>query len=105
MTELNAPSGVFDAIAATALAGLLWESTKAYRAACPPLTELRDCPANDPTVLQALVDADITVGIPALLAGIIVSWLMRSWLPIFIVGVAFAATAGYHHSILSDPND
>ena len=92
----------YEILAATALAGLVWEATKSYRAACPSLADLRHAPSNDPTLLQELVDADITVGIPALLAGAVASYFMRSPWPIVIVAIALVATGGYHHSILSD---
>lgn len=95
---------VFDAIAATALAGLVWESTKVYRDAAPTLKDLRGAPSNHPGLLQELVDTDITVGIPALLAGAIAAYLMRSWLPLGIVAIALIGVAGYHHSILKDPS-
>jgi hypothetical protein len=92
----------YEILAATALAGLVWEATKAYRATCPPLSDLRSAPSNHPMLLQDLIDTDITVGIPALLAGAVASWFMRSWWPVAIVAVALGATAGYHHSILKD---
>lgn len=92
-----------DALAATALAGLVWEVGKAYRSACPDIPILRESDSNDPKVLQLLVDADFSVGIPALVAGGIASWLMRSWAPVVIVAVALAALSWYHHSILHDP--
>lgn len=94
----------FEVLAATALAGLVWETTKAYRAAGPTLAELRQAPSNDTALLQRLIDADITVGIPALLAGIVGAVYMRSPWPLVIVALAVIGTAGYHHSILSDPN-
>ena len=90
-------------LAATALIMLIFEGTKAYDSATPDLRELREAPANDPDTLQTLVDADITVGIPVLLAGVVASVVMRSWLPIVVTTVAMLAVGGYHHSILSDP--
>jgi hypothetical protein len=99
---MSTESGVFDAIAATALAGLVWEAAKAYRGSAPSLGDLRAATSNEPQMLQTLIDTDITVGIPVILAGAIASWLMRSWLPIGIVALALIGVAGYHHSILSD---
>ena len=93
----------YDALAAVGLVSLLLETTKIYRQAAPPLPDLRSAQRNDPYTLQLLVDADITVGIPALAAGALASWLMRSWWPLIIVTVAMIALAGYHHSILYDP--
>lgn len=94
----------FEILAATALVGLVWSFNNAYRDAAPSLKELRDAPANDNDTFQKLIDADITVGIPAVIAGVVASWVMRSWLPIGVVIVACVAVAGYHHSILSDPD-
>ncbi len=105
MTDLSLPlphADGFEVLAATALAGLIWEATKAYRATCPPLDTLRAATPNRPDLLQDLVDADITVAIPAVLAGLVAAWFMRSWWPVVIVVVALGATAGYHHSILAD---
>lgn len=92
----------YEILAATALATLVWEASKGYRAACPPLADLRNARSNDPALLQELVDADITVGIPTILAGAVASYFMKSPWPIVIVIVALGAMAGYHHSILSD---
>lgn len=92
----------FEVLAATALVGLIFQSITAYRDACPSLQELRDADSNDPKVLQALIDADITIGIPVLIAGAVAAWVMKSFMPLAVILVAFAATAGYHHSILSD---
>ena len=91
-------------LGATAITALLFESVKVYRSACPDLDDLRVAPANDPATLQRLVDADITIGIPVILAGCIASWIMRSWVPLAVVMLAFGTVAGYHHSILSDPH-
>lgn len=95
-------ANTLDALAAAALAGLVWESVKAYRAAAPSLADLRDCSANDPRVLQRLVDADITIGIPTVIAGLVASLFLRSVWPLVIVLLAYGATVGYHHSILSE---
>lgn len=100
MPEIS--SSTLDALAATALAGLVWESAKAYRATAPSLPELRDAPANDIDIMQRLVDADITVGIPSLIAGAVASWFLRSWWPVVIVVLALGASVWYHHSILSE---
>ena len=90
-----------DVLASTALAGFIFTVSQAYRETAPTLTELRESAGSDFT-LQRLVDADVTVGIPVLIAGIVASWLMKSWLPLAILGLAFLAMGGYHHSILSD---
>jgi len=94
----------FEILAATALVGLVWSANDAYQTACPSLKELREAPANDPETLQRLIDADMTVGIPALIAGAVASFVMKSWLPLVIVIVACVAIGAYHHSILSDPS-
>ena len=69
----------FEILAATALVGLVWSANDAYQNACPSLKELRDAPANDPATLQQLIDADITVGIPAIIAGIVASIAMTTY--------------------------
>ena len=101
---MSAETRPFEVLAATALVGLVWSANDAYREACPTLKELRDAPANDPATLQRLIDADITVGIPAIIAGIVASVVMKSFMPVGIVILACLAIAAYHHSILSDPN-
>lgn len=104
MTTIAVPDiPPYEILAATALAGLVWEASKAYRAACPPLKELRASTSNHPELLQDLVDADMTVAIPAVIAGAVASYFMRSTWPIAIVILAMVAIAGYHHSILRDP--
>lgn len=92
-------------LAATALVGLMFSANDAYTKVSPEVSDLRDANPGDPIVSARLLDADISVGIPVVLAGVIASWLMKSWLPLGILLLAFVATAGYHHSQLARPSD
>lgn len=95
-------------VAVVALLGFcVWETHKAFREAVPEIKELRSCtPGSDEyfSNRQVLVDADITVGMVALGAGIMASYMTRSLEPVILVMATLGAVAWYHHSILgSDP--
>lgn len=87
-----------------ALVGLtIWKFYEAYRDQAPSLDTLRACRgSNKSGELQGLIDADITVGIVALIASGGLAVMSRSWWPIILLGIAYVATVGYTHSILSD---
>lgn len=90
---------------AAAIAGFsVWQMYEAYSRNAPDLTTLRKA-QNDPAVLQDLVDADVTVGLVAVVAGGAASWLSRSLTPLIIVVAAFGTVALYHHLILADCDD
>lgn len=92
-------------VGAAAIAGFaVWQMYNAYQGAAPKLSVLRTA-NNDPVVLQSLVDADVTVGLMAVLAGGAASYLARDWSPLVIVAVAFATMSLYHHLILADCDD
>lgn len=89
-------------MAGAALIGFaIWELHKAYTSQCPDLRTLRW--NDDPRTLQELVDADISVGIIAVIAGVGGSLVMRSWAPAVIVSLTYVGMVVYRHSILSDP--
>lgn len=82
----------------------IWEVHKAYTAAVPGMTTLRECDPNDKgTLLQHLVDADITVGGVAILAGLAASVMTRSLVPLILIGGTYGILAYYHHAVLSAP--
>lgn len=89
---------------ATAAAGLvgvaLWQLHEAYRETAPKLGELRRAGRDCVDHRQRLLDADLTVGGLALLAGTSASLLIRSWIPLLIVAVGFAWISGLHHLVM-----
>ena len=83
----------------------IWEVHKAYSAAVPNMSVLRECPPGDKgALLQHLVDADITVGGITLLAGIAASVMTRSFVPLILIGGTYGILAYYHHAVLAAPN-
>lgn len=85
----------------------VWETRKAYNDAVPPLSDLRSASpgsAQHFVNAQHLLDADMTVGLVAIIAGISASLFMRSFLPILLVGGTYGALCFYHHAVLSAPS-
>lgn len=82
----------------------IWETHRAYRECAPALSELRECPADSDqyyTRRQQLIDADCTVGLVAIGAGLSASYMTKSWQPLILVMATLGAIAWYHHSVLS----
>jgi hypothetical protein len=92
-------------VAVVALLGFcVWEVHKAYREAAPGLPDLRECSQESTeyyTMRQSLIDADCTVGLVALGAGITASYMTRSYEPLVLVMSTLGAISWYHHSVLS----
>jgi hypothetical protein len=97
--------GKFESAAAVGIAGWgVWSLHTAYTNMAPGLSTLRDSDSStDTNTAQKLLDADVTVGSLALLAGGFASYLMGSWLPLILVGSAFGILCGYHHLAYSGP--
>ncbi len=88
--------------AALALTGFaLYQLHGAYTKNAPALQELREAKPGDFRCRQQLLDADVSIGGLAFIAGITASVFSRSYLPIGMVAVGFAWIAWYHHGALS----
>lgn len=90
-------------LAAAALIGLVFEINKGYNAAKPTAEELREAEPDDPQTERKLLDADISIAIPALIAGGAATWIMRSATPLVVTIIALVAIGGYHHTIMARP--
>lgn len=102
-----APRIETDAAVIALLGFAVWETRKAYTDSAPSLTELRSAaPGTDShiTAAQHLLDADMTVGLVAILAGFAASYFTQSWMPIALVGGTYLALCYYHHAVLSAPS-
>lgn len=81
----------------------IWECHEAYCKQAPTLMALRNADADDTTMRQALMDADVGIGGMAILGGFAVSVLLKSWLPFFLVAAAFVWVSWIHHNTLQGP--
>lgn len=91
----------------TLLGFAIWETHKAYREAAPDLSDLRKCPPGTADYVshrQSLVDADVTVGLVALGAGLAAAYLTHRIEPLVFVMATLGTVAWYHHSILGSPS-
>lgn len=79
----------------------VWQLHNAYTDMAPDLHALREANGDDVKPRQQLLDTDVCVGGIALLAGVAASWLMRSPVPILLMGLAFVLVSGYHHAVLN----
>lgn len=72
-----------------------------YRDAAPRPRELRAAAPGDPTMSQALMDADLFGGVAVLLVGGIAAWLTRGLLPLLLAASGVLLISLYHRSILA----
>ena len=78
----------------------LWQLHTAYTDHAPDFETLRHATPGDPDVRQALLDADLSVGSFALLAGLVASLIARSWLPLAVIVAGFGLLTVEHHLLL-----
>jgi hypothetical protein len=81
----------------------VWETHKAYREAAPGLAELRKCSTGSGdyyTQRQNLVDADVTIGLVGLGAGIAAAIMTKRLEPLIFIMATLGTVAWYHHSVL-----
>ena len=90
------------AAAAGVITFAVWQLHTAYTNTAPSLSDLRDADPHSGEFLH-LIDADITVGMVAAIAGVSASLLTKSWVPVGIVSLAYGALVWYHHSALNGP--
>lgn len=87
--------------ASLALTGFaLYQLHGAYTKNAPSLTQLREASTGDYRCRQQLLDADVSIGGLAFIAGVTASGLSRSWLPALMVLVGFCWISYYHHGAL-----
>lgn len=77
----------------------VFEMTRLWQGTAPLLSELRSAEPNDLAPLQKLVDADIVVGIPAMLAAGAAWILTKSVVASLLMLVTYGFMVTYYHSV------
>lgn len=91
----------YSAEAATAVVGLAaFELWKAWGYNAPALSAVRAAPADDITIRQQLMDADITVGSLAVIIGVAMAILTKDMTALIILMVVFGALSFFHHWVM-----
>ena len=91
-----------EAGAASALVGVsLWQLYNAYTNTAPDLKTVRAASNTDSDCATMLRDTEISVGTFAILAGVAMSWLMRSWIPALLLSAGFLVLSIQYHSALN----